>query len=322
MPRKKNITIDYTVLKGVEEALSQRFLLSQRALSSELKDFHQELYTLSKNKAMTQSRATKISVSLSVYYSINEFAMEKDIETLILLFAEETDNNIAKVFTRSAQEVLTLLHTYPRRTYMDAELYFIDKKASKELDKIEKRLKESFEKESDNRFYGINRILKHLNSNEIAYNYSVFYTPRFKHVSLQESVEKYQPGHYGAWKNSLIKEHHEYINTHKPDDLTIQRMQHTLEAKLKAAKEEDEYMQKNSDEIEIRIIGYAHADLKPVIKIRNEKHTIDKHLRSEVPNVLWFEPSPFRSDMEADEFIQEAQNPYGDVYYRNKKKKS
>ena len=36
-----------------------------------------------------------------------------------------------------------------------------------------------------------------------------------------------------------------------------------------------------------------------------------------MPNILWFEPKPFRADMNVKEYIEASQNAYGNVYYKH-----
>ena len=46
---------------------------------------------------------------------------------------------------------------------------------------------------------------------------------------------------------------------------------------------------------------------------------IEKHLRSEAPNVLWYVPRPFKQNMEVMEFLDMAKHAFGNTYYINKK---
>jgi len=68
MQKNSNIYLDLKDLREISVILNKRFAQSTKALSSDLKDFVEEIDTLSKSKSYVQSRATKISVSLNVYY--------------------------------------------------------------------------------------------------------------------------------------------------------------------------------------------------------------------------------------------------------------
>ncbi len=317
MARAKNIDIDFPLCVKAGKILKDKFEISTKALSGELKEFEQEISNTSVSASVTQSKAAKISVAINVYYSINAFKMDESIDELLFLFGRSIESDMAKIFALCSQELLCTIAGYPTRTFMDAQVHFIDESAYKSVIKIQSTLESSYENSNDKRVYNISRI-GNLISPELCYKYSVKYTPKFKQINREVSVQKYQPGHYSIWKNTLIKDHNEYIAVHKPDEITITRLRFAMEAKLLAAKDEHEYMKEHKDDLEIRIIGYKNAELRPVINFTNAKHTNDKHLRSEVPNILWFNPSPFRSDMNVDEFINSSQNAYGDVYYKKK----
>jgi len=316
--RDKNIKVKLELLQNVKSLLLNYFKLSMKSCSGDLKDFVEELAAQQEDKFYTQKRATKVSVGIRVYFNINKLKFDESIEELLHLFEKGIESQAARVFAKTAQEILTIIHYHPSRSFLDAELFFIDEDAKKKIIEACTRLEGSYSNKSDERLFKITRIINVLNDKDVCFKYDVKYVSKFKQINRELSVKKYLPGHYAVWRNSTIKEHKEYIRVHSIKGDNLKRLQNALEIKLSQAADEEKYITENSQNLEVRIIGLENAVLHPRISITTKKHTNDKHLRSEVPNALWFSPAPFRSDMSADEFINSSKNAFGDVYYKNK----
>lgn len=318
MNQNRYVSVSTSLLGSVYMTLSKHDNLDNRMYSSELRKFVEEIPFISgETKNYTQGRAVKISVFITNLYNANKIVLEDNVSELLEAFENGLNSNITKVFASSARDVYTILSRHKKRVFKDAELYFIDETSLKELIRIKERLIENYINKSDDRLFGISKIVNVLNESDVCTKYDVEYLPRSKQINRAKSVERYIEGHFHAWKNNLINEHKEYIEVHKPDDITIERLKKSLELELFRANEEHEHIMKNKSnkDMKVRIIGHKNAVTHPRVTITTQKHTNNKHLRSEVPNALWFSPTPFRSDMEADEFIASAKHAYGDVYY-------
>jgi hypothetical protein len=142
----------------------------------------------------------------------------------------------------------------------------------------------------------------------------------------------YLPSNYAVWRNVEKSNLEELFRAHKFDEGTKNKIQKEHDAMLLAAQNEYNYIMENAETLDVRIIGYEQAKLYPRISFvtkfkeydKNKKCDVDKskaqdrHLKSEVPNVLWFDPMPYRMDMEVKEFIENSQHAFGDVYFQKR----
>ena len=279
-------------------------------------DFIDDILSSSKERRnISQNRALKVCIDIRSFYIANGIKLEDDLNNFLTQTQEQLKGDMAEAFIEASIEVRKILYAFPRRRFIDSDVFFIDAGALKQLLTIGERIDSKLEKKSDNRLFSLKHLVKVLNAHEICSKYSVDYLQKFPQITKKDSVAKYLEEEYRVWVNSTIKEHKEYIEIHKPDDITVKRMQYELEAKLAKAKDEHEYITDNFDNLDVKIIAYAKAEMYPSISITTESETNRAHLRNSVPNALWFSPSAARANKSADTFIKEAKNPYGSVYY-------
>lgn len=318
----KNYQSDVEAIKEVARILQRHHTKHTKGFSSDIKKFVQEaLDIISDSKNYTPERCAKLAAAIQSYFSINDIPMDDAVKSLLDGFASVLENReVMVLFSKSAARVIELLHTYEKRVFGDAEVYFVDEDGMKELVHTRDSLLALFTRETDKRRFSINKLVNLLNPDSVAHKYSIKLMPKSQQINRIESVESYLDANYIVWRNTRIKQHEEMLKTHKFDDVTKAKIQREHDSELALAEEEYKYILERFEEIDVRITGYEHETLYPSIAVTTASKAFEKHLRSEVPNALLFAPRPFRQNMKVKEFIDEAQHAFGNVYYQNRPK--
>lgn len=326
--KKQLICFENQEIRKIAEVLSRHDNKFNNPYSSDVKSFIKEVLSEQQKKQITPLRATRLSIDIASFYFSNRIKMEKPIQDFLKKINTEIKSDLARIFYTTAHDVLEFIKTLPKRHFLKTEVYFCKKDIFDAIITIKKEYEKNLTSSYEKRYFGFKNILNILNEKGPCFDYSVSYIERSKIITEEKSVHKYIGGEFFAWKNKLIADTEEYIKIHLTKEIDIQRKR--LELKKKIAKAEDEYnflvsylekqITKKEDEqqdknINIRIISYKDAELYPKIKISLRGSSNSKHLRSTVPNLLWFEPQIAREDMEVDAFIKKAKNPFGYVYY-------
>lgn len=314
--KKDIIAFEQNEMLIVANALSRHNNEHNISFSKEMKKFIKEVQHNSKpNKNLSFKRASLLSVNIFLFYFNNSILIEPVVENFIKRINSEVDDSVAVSLINAATEAKKILKECKKRRFLKSELYFCDGSTLERFKKIktlhESTLKSDYEKKN----FAFNNIVNILNFDDLCEKYEVKYVPKFKQINEQNSVGRYHESHYYAWKNNTIADYEEYLRVHKPPEYIKQRKKQELKIKLKQAEDEHNYIMKHFDELDVRIISYDNAMLYPEIKIYTQRHSNPKHLRSTVANLLWFKPAASRRNKSADIFIQNAKNPYGDVYY-------
>lgn len=315
----KNYKADMSQVKEVAKILNGHAVKFPKGFSSDIRKFTAEALSMeSETKNYTPERCAKLIAAIRAYLSINKIEQDGETESLLEGFSSViVDDEILTLFANSASSVLEILRDADKRVFMEAEVYYIDEIAMRKLVEIEQALISLFTRKTDKRRFNINRLVNLLNPDSPSHRYSVRFIPKFQQISSCEALDKYFESNYIIWRNTKIKSFNEMLDAHKFDENTKARLQQTHDSELERAQEEHDYIVKNFDNIDVRISGYEHETLYPSMSFSTLNRTYDKHLRSEVPNVLWFVPRPFRTNMGIKDFIENSQHAYGNVYYIN-----
>ena len=284
----------------------------------DIREFCREADTLSELKAYTPGRCAKLHVAISAYYNFNSIAMTPKVQALLDGFSSVLTKGVPLAFKECAEDITQLLYNYRCRTFLEAELYFIDEKALKFIKMRRAYLESLYETQAHTKLYSFSKIINLLNYNQLSHRYSVKYIPKFQQINKIESVKKYLPSHYAVWKATAIKDFNELLESHDFDEGSIKKMKKEQEMLLARAAEDYEYLLNNPDNLDIRISGYDEASNYPAIIFATEKRATEKHLRSEVVNALWFKPHNSRLDLSTKEFIETSTRAFGNVYYKHR----
>lgn len=277
-------------------------------------------------KNYSPERSIKLRGIIVAFLSINNIEKNKDIQSLLDGFNSiKTLGSAALFFSGAYDKIYTILERYPYRTFMQAKLYFIDKSARDEIVKIELELLGVLENKNEKQKLKFNKIIKLLNPQEISGRYSVHYKSKYQYISKQDSIEKYLPTHYKITLNKVQKDFNDLFDTHTFSPVKKKQIQAQRESELQRIKDEYEYLIKafKNDEIDIKILSYEHSSLYPEVKYsvesvdkkRKQSKTKYAFLRSEVPNVLWYESSQTKKSDTVSSVISHYNYAFGDVYY-------
>lgn len=316
----KNFTADMPLTKDVANILETDFADQKKAITRELRSFISEAQSYDgATKNYTPERIARILANIESYYSINKIAKREKIELFIKQASTVLDGGAMKIFSHTAHSVSNILYELPKRVYDDSELYFTDEDTLKDLLVLKHNLEEHLVSRSYKKRFAFSTLVNILNEDNPSHKYNVKYTPKFIHISEKDSIDKYIDAHYHVSRNWENKNFKEFLATHKFDPETIKRLEIEHKAKLKKQQEEYEFLRENHDNpnINIKILDFEEPKLYPKISvtITAEKRSFERHLRSEVPNLLWFIPRPFKKNMKIKEFLEEATHAFGSAYY-------
>lgn len=202
-----------------------------------------------------------------------------------------------------------------------ARLYFLNKEANDFF----RQLRESFIDheacKSERQFASIVNLL---NPEAPSYSYSTGIRAKYKQVLNQEKVKGRLEGEFEIWKNTKLKNANEYIGLHSLSDSAADNIEKEVLAEIEVAKSELKYILKNFDDLEVKLTTFEHRKAYPYVKyyIDNDgkPKAFYRHLSIVAPNALFYVPRTYRVDMEIEEFVRHAKNPFGPIYYMERDK--
>lgn len=205
--------------------------------------------------------------------------------------------------------VMEVILEYRFREVGKAKIYFVDGVGDMRLRSI---LSEAEEKD-------VRKVCHYINPGEAIEKYSVGIRGKHRQITQKETTRKYIEGDFEVWKNTLIKDAREIISVHQKSDHEIEIINEEVNNKIEIARGELAYILENYDKVVVKIAGFTHQKYFPYIQYVNtidgEKKKQNEHLSVLVPNILYYNPTRYRSDIQIDDFIKSSKNPFGDVYY-------
>jgi hypothetical protein len=177
-----------------------------------------------------------------------------------------------------------------------------------------------FTKKTDLKNYKFDLIVKLLNPARAAQNYFVGLKGKHRQINKSDTVRENIEGEFAVWKNKLKKDVREIVTLHSLDDEAFAILEKEAVMKIEAAEAQYNFILNHFDDLEVRIAGYTHEVIYPYVSYRIKGENIQKHLSIKVPSVLYYESVKYRSDMAVADFIKNATNAFGDIYYIEKEK--
>lgn len=228
---------------------------------------------------------------------------------------KEDANRVAE-FKKKVDDILL---TYHFREVGEAKLYFIDAKADGLIRSIDMEFdgREALSKRLRSEFA---QIVNVLNPGKAADTYSVGIRGKHRQITDQSVVKEHIESEFIIWEKTMIKNAKETVAIHSLSDDAVDKIEQELNATLDVAKSEFKYIMENFDTLVVKIAGFKHQKNYPYIQFTvddegRKRKAISKHLSILAPNCLFYEPATYRSDMRIDEFIKNARNPFGDIFY-------
>lgn len=233
--------------------------------------------------------------------------------------AQSTDA-LKKAFATAKEEVESILSKYRHKEIHQSKLYFLDFKGIVQIEAARHSLEKHYPSDADREAYSFNLIAKVLDISPTEYYHTGVRSKR-RQLSTAEVVGKSLDEEFAIWKNIVQKEAREYVALHNISDEELYEREKELRRRIIEAESNFKYIKDNFDALEVKISGWdeKNENLYAYITYRCDGVLRNKHLSVRVPSILHFQPTPYRSDMKIAEFIENATNAFGRVYFMHKK---
>lgn len=331
--RKKGLTLSYgfinTVVTQLQKTIEEKNI---KSVPVDIKKFIDEgLGFLNKGeKTYSPERLFKLRALLLSFIALHNIEVHLELEEFIRQSgdSQKSYSNASAYFCDAIDKIYRLLDEYPYREFEDVKLYFIDEDAKDKFLQHKEILEQLITTATEKRSLKFNKIINLLNYENVAISYSVKFLRKYQYITKEESIEKYLPAHYEIVKKKINKDFRELFDTHSFDEMTKKVLEDKREAQLKTIDEEYKYLKQcieDGVDIDIKILGYEHAPMYPEISfvesLSDSTYKKSAHLRSEVANVLWYEPIQLKNSNTIAHVLKNYNHAFGDVYYLEKQKK-
>lgn len=195
------------------------------------------------------------------------------------------------------------------------KLYFVDNEGMLQLIGLKTQLEGEFSFKKDSKRYGFDLIAKLLNPGKPAQHYYAGVKGRHRQINDSVKVRKNIEGEYAIWKNTTRKQYAEEAMLHGYTGDKLAEHENDLTKRFIEAEAHFQRIMADFDNLEVKIVGYENEKLYPYISFTVNKKLNHKHLSIRVPSALLYESVTYRSDMNVAEFVKNATNAFGDVYY-------
>ena len=219
----------------------------------------------------------------------------------------------------------SILNSFVAIKFIKADLFIVNKDIYSKLLEIDSLLLPHKKDTRKTNIYSIDTFVNILNPTNTAFTYTLTPVYKRKQISDFSKIQLALDREYAVSIKMLNHEFDEYIKNNDISELTYQGKLQELNEKLRLEKQYYEAINNNPDE-------YMHNKLKiatqPILhgQIRyyyinedGEKEDMQRHLSSEIPNILVFdENSGFtkRKDNKIDAFLKDSIRVFGNVYMR------
>lgn len=213
-----------------------------------------------------------------------------------------------------------------RRLCSTVQLYLIDEEIKNEI--VLLRAGANAIDGEDNAF---RRYAKLINEHAPAVKFRIMKIRRAKEVFDRDKIRERMEGVAARYANTERLELKKKIAAFDPplDDEQIRFMESKLEDRLSYELERIREIKENFDAYEVVITNYAQSKEYPVLyyaldAAQGSMKQDHVHLRTSVPNLLWYKPKKRiekrRADMKIEEIVEEYENLCGMIYYQKRDK--
>ena len=297
-----------------------------KSVSKEVREFIKEFSVKSsKEKNFSPERVLRLRGALLSFLTVHDITPNKQLSSVMDTFHKTNLSSAAStLFSRCFDEVYRLLEGYRYREFDEAKLYFIDSDAHAKIVSLQKELEAAITTETEKRKLKFNKIVNLVNPVFFAIQYNVTFKKKYQYISKKESLEKYLPQHYAIIKNKVKKDYRELIYSHDFSQSKKRLIESQMNVELAKIDSEFAFLQEalqNEEDVDIKILSYEHSSTYPEIRFTlnedDKTKTRYAHLRSEVINVLWYEPIQIKSSSTISDILEHYNHAFGDVYYQH-----
>ncbi len=221
------------------------------------------------------------------------------------------------------REVIQLLNSYQAEiietdeALEPSQLFIADRDLNNKLSALQRSLEIEFnDDEVALKRYGFHRIVKFYNPDTPASFYHIQIEKKWTQVNDPDKVFKRLDEELAVWSNSYRKHAYEELEANKEaDEVFIKEQKALVDTKILKATKECKRIKDNFEEFsDVRICSKQRAHNYGTIHYTIEDKKYKKHLSSKLPNIIYYK-TQYRSNNKLDEFLSEAKNVFGDVWY-------
>jgi len=293
-----------------------------------LEDFFEDIKKKTKNKNNIKiDRAARVSIILENFIKAhNIYINNKTAYRQLLKDLDRVPSGNAQdvhiAYQKAMHEIYSFLENVQYRDFMDAKLYLLNEEQKQKILNVLEPLKESLSNTGPSfaKTYAISSIVNLIASLETSIiKYSVSYQLLYPNVYKEEKGEHYIEKERGMALARLNQEHASLVNAGNHDALTIAKKESEKRAKEQKINDNYKYLMENREKLDIRLIGFKNASLYPQLHIvKEQKGKQYLHLKSTVPNLMWYKPQLLQGEFKIKEFIENSENAFGNIYFREK----
>ncbi len=221
------------------------------------------------------------------------------------------------------KEVLLLLRSYEYKlietdeALEPSQLFEADRELNEKLNALQRSLETEFnDDEAALKRYGFHKIVKFFNPAAPASFYHIQIEKKWKQVNDPDKVLQRLDEELSVWSNAYRKHAYKELEDNKEtDEVFIKEQKAIIDTKIKEAAKECKRIKDNFEEFsDVRICSKGRAHNYGTVHYTVEDKKYKKHLSSKLPNVIYYK-AQYRSNNKLDEFLSEAENVFGDVWY-------
>ena len=219
----------------------------------------------------------------------------------------------------------SILNSFVAIKFIKADLFIVNKDIYSKLLEIDSLLLPHKKDTRKTNIYSIDTFVNILNPTNTAFTYTLTPVYKRKQISDFSKVQLALAREYAVSIKMLNHEFDEYIQNNDISELTYQEKLQELDARLKLEKQYFEAINNNPDKymnnkLKIATQPILHGQIRYYfINEDGEKEDMQRHLSSEIPNILVFdENSGFtkRKDNKIDAFLKDSIRIFGNVYMK------
>ena len=238
---------------------------------------------------------------------------------------EKTEVKKKDLLLNAKYEIERMLSGLMPIKFVKSELYIVDKFLYSKLLEIDAVLSPNKKGTKKTNIYSINSFVNILNPNEVAILYTL--TPVLKRKQISDFTKiKMQLGRELAVSAKILNaDFDEYIKNNDLSEFAYEEKQKQLHARLNLEKEYFDLINANPDKyidkkLKIATQPVLHGQIRYYFINENGiKEDMQKHLSSELPNILIFDEnsgSKKRKDNKIDAFLKDSIRIFGNVYMK------
>ena len=225
----------------------------------------------------------------------------------------------------SKVEVEKILSSLTPIKFVKSDLYIVSEDIYAKLLVIDLSLLPYKRGTKKTNIYSIDTFVNILNPTEVAFTYTLTPVLKRKQISDFSKVQLALAREYAVSTKMLNQEFDEYINSNDLSEFEYSERLKELNSRLALEKEYFEAINNNPDiymdnKLKIATQPVLHGQIRYYyINSKGEKEDMQKHLSSELPNILVFDENSGdkkRKDNKIDAFLKDSIRVFGNVYMK------